>query len=428
MRKFGAIAGVLCAAATATAQPDCVERDLAEVPGVVISHERTHNPFLRYFTGRYVGSPTLAVLDDGRYVAAHDLFRRGGGGTEDGDGITRVFRSDDRGASWERVAELDRAFWSTLFSHRGALYLFGYTGQGGHTVIRRSDDGGETWTEPTDAQHGLLREGGGGTPNAPVVHDGRIWIASGTRAWSAPVDADLLDARSWIRSRAQAQDESWLGGEFTFWSEGQIVASPRTGVLILPKIRDRPQTALLSFTRPQGPPVFDPANDFARLPGAEKKFAVRYDPVSDRFYALTNPVLPRDADAAHVYHYGPMRNRRERRVPIAPNLIRNAAAIYSSDDLRTWTREQVFLYSEDVEHVAFQYLNFLIDGDDLIVVARTAWQVGFWDTPRGHDSNLMTFHRVPDFRNPPSDSLAPALADDDRATPGLRGALRRAGR
>ncbi len=412
---------LVLAAAALTAQPAAAwpkRRPLSDVPGVVISHQPSPNPFARWLRrGKFVGSPTLAILPNGHYVAGHDLFRRGGGETEKVGGITKVFRSTDRGATWSPTARIEGAFWSTLFAHGGSLYLFGYTKQGGAMVIRRSDDEGATWTEPLDATSGLLHPGpAGGTPNPPVVHGGRLWIASGTRAVSAPTGADLLQAAAWTRSRGLGGDSSWLGGRFTFWSEGQVVASPATGVLVLPKIKDRNNTALLRYVDPAGRPQFDPAQDFASLPGADKKFGVRYDDVSGRFWALTNPVLPQHTPKKK---WKPTWRNPFRRVA-SPNMVRNTAALYSSADLRTWELERVVLYSADAKHVGFQYLNFLIEGADIVLVSRTAYNVGLWKTPRAHDSNLLTFHRIPNFRQRPANPYPPALTP---ARTGLTGAL-----
>jgi hypothetical protein len=391
------LAASLAATTVASAQ------SLSSVPGVVISYEPSPNPVRHLLEqvlgrGRFIGSPTIAVLPNGHYVAAHDLFRNGGAESPAGRGTTKVFRSTDRGRTWRRVAQLQRAGWSTLFEHMGSLYLFGKTLAAGDIVIRRSDDEGATWTDPADARTGLLGPGSGTTPNPPVIHGGRLWIANSTRVWSAPVGADLLQAASWTRSGGPRSDPGYLNGRFTIWTEGQVVASPVTGVLVLPKIKDLPNTALLRYPDPARGPVFDPAQDFVHLPGAEKKFGVRYDPVSQRFWALTNPVLRRHQAQANV----PWSIWRFWRKPVTPALVRNAAAIYSSADLRTWEFEQVFLYSPDVEHVGFQYLNFLVEGNDLLVVSRTAYNVGRWDTPRAHDSNLLTFHRVSDFRTRPA--------------------------
>lgn len=377
---------------------------LSSVPGVVISYEPSPNPVQHLLDqvlhrGKFIGSPTIAVLPNGHYVAAHDVFRNGGAESPAGRGTTKVFRSTDRGRTWSRVSQLTRAGWSTLFEHGGSLYLFGaVTAASNDIVIRRSSDEGATWTDPVDDRTGQLGQGSGTTPNPPVVHGGRLWIANSTRVWSAPVGADLLLAASWTLSGAPRSDPAYLNGAFTLWSEGQVVASPATGVLVLPKVKDLPNTALLRYPDPARAPTFDPAQDFATLPGAEKKFGAVYDPVSRRFWALTNAIMRRDQGKASV----PWSIWRFWKRPVTPALVRNAAAIYSSADLRAWEFERVFLYSPDVEHVGFQYLNFLIEGNDLLVVSRTAWNVGLWKTPRAHDSNLMTFHRVTDFRTRPA--------------------------
>ncbi|HBP20088.1 MAG TPA: hypothetical protein DEA08_20150 [Planctomycetes bacterium] len=386
------------------AEPATASPDFSQVPGTVVSYEPSPNPLRHLFDqvfkrGSFISSPTLAVLPNGHYVAGHDLFRNGGKESPEGRGTTKVFRSTDRGRTWQQVAKLSQASWSTLFWHRGALYLFGKTKAGSDIVIRRSRDEGRTWTTPRDASRGQLGPSGGTTPNTPVIHGGRLWIATGVRVWSAPVGADLLQASSWTRSGRPPTDKSYLNGRFTFWSEGQVVAAPAQGVFVLPKIWDRPFTALLGFGRPNRRPSFDPAQDFVRLPGAEKKFGVRYDPVSNRFWALTNPVLKRHERDANV----PWSVWRFWRKAVTPGLVRNAAAIYSSRDLRSWRFEQVFLYSRDVKHTGFQYLNFSIEGNDLLVVSRTAFKVGRHEPPRAHDSNLLTFHRVRDFRSRPAD-------------------------
>lgn len=45
--------------------------------------------------------------------------------------------------------------------------------------------------------------------------------------------------------------------------------------------------------------------------------------------------------------------------------------------------------------IGFQYADWLIDGDDMLVVSRTAWT----GAPNYHDANFITFHRVWSFRD-----------------------------
>lgn len=48
----------------------------------------------------------------------------------------------------------------------------------------------------------------------------------------------------------------------------------------------------------------------------------------------------------------------------------------------------------DPRYVAAQYPSCIIDGNDLLVVSRTAWN----EADSYHNSNYITFHRVQDFR------------------------------
>ena len=115
-------------------------------PGIVIHHQVAQ-------TGCYIGSPSIVALPDGKLVASCDLF---GPKTNRLDDVVLVFGSGDKGATWQPLALIRGAFWSGLFVHRGALFLMGSSGENGHVAIRRSDDGGRTWTQPTDEHHGLL--------------------------------------------------------------------------------------------------------------------------------------------------------------------------------------------------------------------------------------------------------------------------------
>src|SRR5262245_14124619 len=95
----------LTAASVSHAAPPGSE-SASRVPGVVIDH-------VPAASGTYVGSPSIAILPTGEYIASHDLF--GPQSNEHKSATTRIFRSRDRGESWSHVADIDGAFWSTLF-------------------------------------------------------------------------------------------------------------------------------------------------------------------------------------------------------------------------------------------------------------------------------------------------------------------------
>lgn len=359
------------------------------VPGTVINH-------LPASSGRYIGSPSLAVLPNGQYVATHDEF--GPGSTETSVGVTRVFRSADRGRTWKPVSTLKGAFWSGLFVHRGALYLFGTTKQYGHVVIRRSKDGGTTWTTPKDRNTGLLRtDGRFHTAPVPVlVHNGRLWRAvedaKGTGGWgrhfrafvmSAPVGADLLKASSWTSTNPLPGDAKWLDGRFGGWLEGNAVATPEGGIADILRV-DVPehmeQAATVRVSGDGRTASFDPATGFTHLPGGAKKFTIRFDPVSRLWWTLSDEV--------------PEKHRN-----IRPAAARNNLALVSSADLKQWDWRCTVLYHPDPDKHAFQYVDWQFDGNDLIAVSRTAYDDGLGGARNYHDANFLTFHRIPNFRS-----------------------------
>ncbi len=379
----------LCSLAlgAATGGPLCAgAQTAAPVPGVIVHHVPSPS-LLRRLSGRavYTSSPSIAVLPSGDYALSCCIF--GAGSNDSRSGTTYLYGSSDRGVSWRLLTVLTGMKRGSLFVHRGTLFLWGYTASPGSIVIRQSLDGGRTWTEPHDERTGLLRSGKyGGTPCHPAVHDGRLWIAQGgRRVISAPADADLLDAAVWTLSR-KARTETGPLGPGLIITEAQLVAAPHTGVVLLPKVQHKNPHTVLLRAGPDPKRVADPQQgDWVPFPGAEKKFAALYDAQSETFYALSNPVLPACADG-----------------PVPFQLVRNTGALLSSKDLRQWTTERIFLHTEDVRYCGFQYFACAVDGDDLIVASRTAWPLNGRRPPRQHDSNLITFHRITDFRRPHS--------------------------
>ncbi len=375
-------------------------------PGSIINHVRPD-------IGQYVGSPSIAILPDGAYVASHDLF--GPGSDEHNRATTLIFRSEDRGGTWRQIATVERAFWSNLFVHDsgdgrgGALYLFGPTHHHGLLVIRRSDDGGRTWTQPRDAASGLLTPHGQyhTAPMPMLVHRGLIWRAvedaTSSTHWgqrynpvlmSAPLGADLLRRDSWIFSSMYRQSHDWLGGRFGGWLEGNAVALPdgRVGDLLRVDYAPGGRAALVTLDD-DGHALEFLAQDvsggsgpgFVNLPGGPTKFSVRRDPQSPGhapvYWTLANAVPP--------HHAGDKVNH---------CAIRNTLALLRSADLSNWELRHVSLYHPDSKRHAFQYVDWLFDGSDLVVTSRTAWDDQQGGAPNEHDANYLTFHRIQNFR------------------------------
>jgi hypothetical protein len=343
-------------------------------PGVTIDHQPAS-------TRQYIGSPSIAILPGGAYVASHDFF--GNGSTYYTSAVTRVFRSTDRGATWTRTAEFHDQLWSNLFLHRGELYLIGTTYEYGRIVIRRSGDGGVNWSAPSY----LTNDTGYHTAPVPMaVKDGRLWRAMEFHPqgkWglfeafliSAPLQADLMDARSWKMSE-RLRYPAERAGEGEHWLEGNAVVDRRGDLLDILRVANIEKAAIARWK--------DGRLEFERLvefPGGAKKFTIRWDRKSRKYWTLSNPALPQYPKSAKD-----------------PASVRNTLVLMSSPDLRQWTFQRTVLSHPDPDKHAFQYVDWQFDGEDLIVASRTAFDDEEGGAPRGHDANYLTFHLVEKFR------------------------------
>jgi len=364
--------------------PQSCKPDHSKVPGVVIDYSPAKSQV-------YLGCPGIAKLPDGQYVASHSVF--GPGSTRD---TMAIFRSGDKGKSWEKLTDIKGQWWSSLFVHNGSLYIMGTSGRYGNAVIRRSDDGGKTWTVPKDENTGLLFAGGcyHTAPVPVVVHNGRIWRAmeylESGKPWgsfqafvmSAPVDADLLKAENWTYSNRLIFRKEWAPDEERAgWLEGNIVLTPQGKLVNILRVNflEGEKAAVIRISDDGRKIFFDPKKDIIEFPGGATKFTIRYDGISRRYYSLTNHVPKRDK-------------------ALKASLNRNTLALISSADLKNWRIESIILHHPDVKKHAWQYVDWLFEGDDMIFVSRTAYDDGLGGAHRQHDANYFTFHRIRKFR------------------------------
>jgi hypothetical protein len=377
----------------------------------------------------YLGSPSVVRLPDGALIVTHDYYGTGcPRNHESEESLTSVYRSEDDGLTWVNITHIMNCYWSTLFLHEGALWILGTSQQYGSIYIRRSDDGGFTWTHPIDDKTGILFRGGyyHDGPNyhcAPVavtVHGGRIWKAfedctpcvwgTGFQACviSAPVGTDLLDASRWTMSNKLPFDPAWVPkawGETRKpgWREGNVVADPSGQLWDIMTFEAGPlvteKSARMKIEDEGRRIVFDPSKDYFDLPGCKAKLTIRRDERTGTYFTIGNVITDSElllrlagspnTGFTHFHRDHTMRQR-------------NRSMLCASDDLWNWRVLKVVcedrsgLSLEDAIRLSgYQYTDWFFEGGDIVFAVRVA--------ERGagtfHDANKIMFGKIEAFRS-----------------------------
>jgi hypothetical protein len=285
---------------------------------------------------------------------------------------------------------------------------------------------GFTWTHPSDDESGLLFKGGfyHDAPSyhcAPVPvleHNGRIYKAFedcdpcewgvGFQACviSAPVDADLLDAKNWTMTNKIPFDPSWIpsdweGATIPGWREGNVVADPdgqlwdimtfEAGTYIEEK---SPRLKILDNGKTL---AFDPENGFFDFPGSKAKFTIRRDPETGKYLSLVNNLASKELLIEMTESITSQKYRGKH-----PYRQRNVVSLTTSDDLWNWRIVKTVMQDDtgltpdaSILLTGFQYVDWQFDGDDLIYMVRT----GYRGAGNFHDSNRMIFRVLKNFRD-----------------------------
>ena len=371
--------------------------EVMQPPGTVIAK-------VAHLKKESVTNPAILVLPNGDYlVACSGVFVKSG----EKSGVT-YFCSKDKGKTWKVLSENNGyiSFYN-LFMHDDVLYSMGTEGWGGNSrnvIIRRSDDGGISWTFPRDSlSEGVIKCGKFSTAPVPVViYNGRIWRAMETgvkgevpRAFvmSAPIDSNLMKAESWVSTNGIAFDSEWFDKKLVVkqWVEGNVVIAPNGKLVDVIRVDNwtNGNMAAILTVEDSNTLVFNPKEDIINFPGGGKKFTIRYDTISGKYWAMTNPVFEQDKKKKHsgIYKKG---------VPCG--LIRNNLALICSSDLRHWEIKDTLIISDNPFFHGFQYADWQFDGKDIVAVLRTAFDEERGLPKRQHDANFLTFMRLCNFR------------------------------
>ena len=357
----------------------------------------------------YLYTPAIAEGFGGRFVVAVDY---GGPGTYALDGPKsdfgdykagnqiRVLLSDDKGRTWRETPARIPMMHEILFKAGGSLYMIGHSGR---LLITRSDDNGETWSEPAV----LCPEPRWHQSCTAVdVYDGKVtlvyekwvaWPGVGPVLMQAREDTDLTDPSNWKFSELYNPDDDMEAARPSgipvnapgapgmletnvirvhnpanpfYDATGKSVALlarastgfPDIGVMLKGYEREDGSLAIGRFRKNEGEVYF------VHIPGGDLKFHILYDPESRLYWLL------------HSQIDGRMNYRRRLALSYSPDLLR-------------WTFAGLVAVGP-TDHSARHYATMIQDGDDLFIVSRS----GDERARTAHDGNIVTFHRIKDFR------------------------------
>jgi hypothetical protein len=210
---------------------------------------------------------------------------------------------------------------------------------------------------------------------------------------SAPIDSNLMKAESWVSTNGIAFNSEWFDKKLVVkqWVEGNVVIAPNGKLVDVIRVDNwtNGNMAAILTVEDSNTLVFNPKEDIINFPGGGKKFTIRYDTISGKYWAMTNPVFEQDKKKKHsgIYKKG---------VPCG--LIRNNLALICSSDLRHWEIKDTLIISDNPFFHGFQYADWQFDGKDIVAVLRTAFDEERGLPKRQHDANFLTFMRLCNFR------------------------------
>ena len=333
------------------------------------------------FSGKYLCSPSLVRTPKGRLIAGMDVFA-----SNYPQNLTIHFVSEDNGKSWKYLNDIFGFYWSTLFTHRGKLYMIGMTTEYGNLHITRSDDDGETWATPTDLLFGAnVLCYNGGVHRAPmhtVEYDGRVYTTCEYGCWkkgshlplviSFATGDDPMIAESWNVTEVMKFEGRWKeesGGKQGDTIEGNVIKAPdgkllnilryRNGKYLVTEINQKDLDAPLTYVGIEDAPVT--SSMFRILKKGEK------------YLLITNHAT-------------------EEALKVETHTYRNVLSVYESDDIKNWkfVRDIVNYEKESAKTTGFQYPTAFLEGDDAYLLIRSA----FNNAHNFHDSNHMLFTKI----------------------------------
>lgn len=374
-------------------QADCLLLGKEEAPPVSVVGRFDNEP--DPVTGKrrgFTDAASVVRTGDGSLLCAIPWFYCGPQGRF---GRLTLHRSTDEGTTWEAM----RGEWGFLCGklHRieNRLYFVGVgpTRADGIQAITSEDDG-RSWSDPIR----IFFEQPCYNPSAgTVLRDGILYLcfgvanaegrfnAAGSRVMAASVPASrIMEPEQWRFSELlefPVYPDSFRHPEDpdtvrpSHWLEGNVVETQRgLRTYWRTRIDPCPGEGLRSISpcavcelEEAGGTLHHRFKNFQPLPGAYNHFHIWHDAPSNLHWLLANQPAGRLAR-------------------------RNILGLFCSVDAAEWVCTGYPVVFPEARQAA-SYVSPLVDGENLLIVSRTAWA-----STNNHDNDLVTFHKIPRFR------------------------------
>lgn len=386
-------------------------------------------------------TPSICRLDSGRLAASYE---QGKEGKANGAQHVQILTSDDHGQTWTLRGNT-RITHGRIFRCGSSLYLLGHEGD---LTITRSDDNGETWSPAVPLTKGESWHGTAGNvwykgDHVYLVMEQRV--AKDIKAWPvgelapvllrAKVGDDLTKRESWSFSsrlpfcdalagykennpqtdyfgvpffQQSYPDAAPIHGKLKMppmgWLEGNVIQlndpdhywydptghtfhlflrahTGGTGYGAMCKVVENDDGTMTTSleTVPSGKKIL-----FLPMPGGQMRFHVLYDDKTKLYWLLSSQSIDSMTRAEKL---PPDRYN-------LPNNERHRLVLHFSKNMVDWCFAGL-VATGDSPGQARHYASMDIDGNDLVILSRS----GDAKAKSAHEGNLITFHRVKNFRD-----------------------------
>ena len=305
---------------------------------------------------------------------------------------TCVKISDDDGATWHETARMSHEL-GMLFEYQGRLHLLGSEAGRGDMLIVVSDDEGDSWQPAVVLHRGRFWN----TSSGKVICDNRLYWCFGapneegefntrgsrTLAVVADLTRDLTNVDAWRFSEyltypgTPALLRRGLNDPYhDHWLEGNVV-------IVKGQLRVHWRVRIDGYATVGICAICDLNDDGTRLdyrfaqfyplPGGQNHFHIICDDATGIYWMTTT--LPSHSQDQEF-------GGNQRRI----------LALYCSFDALNWLPAGYLIIWPSLRQSS-NYVTPLIDGNDMLFASRTSHKA-----PNSHDNDLVTFHRVTNFR------------------------------